>query len=116
MKLKINRGQSKGMMGMGGISFEVRAQVQLTGEETELVRHYKLDNEVLANKPIRILGAETGRVMQITVASLVMGTTHKAPSLGEVEGYVQTLEEACRTLKSYLNVARTFGGEQTIDI
>lgn len=116
MKLKINRAQSKGMMGMGGVSFEVRSQVELTGEESQLVRHYQLEKEVLANKPLRILGAETGRVLQITVASLVSGTTHKAPNLGEVQEYVQSLEEACRTLKSYLEVARTFGGEQVIDI
>ncbi len=35
MRLTISRNQSKGMM--GGVSFEVRAHVQLTQEEQELV-------------------------------------------------------------------------------
>ena len=116
MKLAIQRGQAKGMMGMGAVSFEVRGQVQLTTEEAELVRHYKLDNEVLASKPLRILGADTGRVIQITVSTLISGTTHKAQSLGEVEGYAESLVSACKNLKSYLAVARTFGGQEVIDI
>lgn len=49
MKLVLSRNQNKGMM--GGVNFEVKAQVQLTPEEQNLVKHYKLESEIALSKP-----------------------------------------------------------------
>ena len=40
MQLLLTKGQSKGLL--GSVKFEVKAQVQLTDEEQELIRHYNL--------------------------------------------------------------------------
>ncbi len=45
MILTITRDQSKGLL--GGISFELRAQVELTQEEAELINKYKVHKEAL---------------------------------------------------------------------
>jgi hypothetical protein len=116
MKLIIVRNQAKGMMGMGSVTFEVRGQAQLTTEEAELVRHYKLENEVIASKPLRILGQETGSVVEVRVKNLINGDTFKAKDLGEVIAHTENLESACKNLKAYLEVARNFGGQQVIEI
>jgi hypothetical protein len=44
------------------------------------------------------------------------GTTYKCKSLGEIIGFCPEAEDACRKLKSYLDVARSFGGEEVIEI
>jgi len=43
MKLAIVRDQAKKLL--GGVNFELRARVELTAEEAELVKKYKVDNE-----------------------------------------------------------------------
>lgn len=113
MKLILIRNQSKSMM--GGVSFEVRGQVQFTNEEADLVRHYKLDNEVVAAKPLRVLGRETGQIQEIRVKNLVSGDAYKAKDLGEVMAHTENLVSACENLKTYLDVARKFGGQEAIE-
>lgn len=114
MKLLLTRNQSKSMM--GGVSFEVRGQVQFSNDEADLVRHYKLDNEVLAAKPLRVLGRDTGQVQEIRVKSLMNGDTYRAKDLGEVLAHTENLISACENLKTYLDVARKFGGQEAIEI
>ncbi len=48
MKLILTKDQSKGMMGK--VSFEVKAELQLSDEEANLIKHYKLENEILFQK------------------------------------------------------------------
>lgn len=114
MKLLITKNQSKGMM--GGVSFEVRAQAQLTDEESKLVQYYKLDNEVLLSKKmINIWGQPTDHDVKVTVRQLLNGETFKCKDLNEVIAYTESLKSACGTLKSYLDVARGFGGQEVCD-
>lgn len=114
MKLVLTRNQAKGVM--GGVSFEVRGQIQFSNEESDLVRHYKLDNEVLASKPLRVLGRDTGQIVEVKVRTLVNGDTFKAKDLGEVIGHTENLISACENLKTYLDVARKFGGQEVVEI
>lgn len=116
MKLIITRKQAKGMLGMGSVTFEVQGHVQLTTEEAELVKHYGLEKEIVAHKPLRILGRETGQAIQVSVRNLVAGDVFKAKDLSEVIGHTENLVEACKNLKTYIEVARTFGGQEVIDI
>jgi hypothetical protein len=52
MKLFITRDQAKGLL--GGVKFELRARVELTNEEAELVRKYKAQKETLLKKEVKI--------------------------------------------------------------
>lgn len=114
MKLVLVRNQSKGLT--GNVSFEVRGQVQFTSEESDLVRHYKLENQVLSVKPLRVFGKDTGQVVEVKVKTLTNGDTFKAKDLGEVVGYTENLIEACQNMKTYLEIAKTFGGQEVVNI
>jgi hypothetical protein len=115
MKLTITKNQSKGMM--GGVSFEVRAHVQLTPEEQKLVQYYKLENDViLSKKLVNIWGQPTDHNIEVRVKQLLNGEAYKCKDLGEVISYSESLKSACNTLKSYLEVAREFGGQEVYEI
>uniref|UniRef100_A0A7V6CN29 Uncharacterized protein n=1 Tax=candidate division WOR-3 bacterium TaxID=2052148 RepID=A0A7V6CN29_UNCW3 len=113
MKLIITKNQSKGII--GGVSFEVFAKIQLSEEEKKLIDHYKLHNEILFQKKMVIWGEPTDHLIDVRVKHLVDGTTYKCKNLGEVLGYINSLKEACATLKTYLEVAKSFGGEEWIE-
>ena len=114
MILTITKNQNKGMM--GGVSFEVRAKVQLTEEERNLVEHYKLRNEILFQKHlVNLWGKPTEKSSTVRVAELVDGATYKCKDLNEVMGYTESVKEACEALKTYLLLARSFGGEEVYE-
>lgn len=115
MKLTIEKNQSKGMI--GGISFEVRAQVQLSDEERGLVEHYRLGNEVLfVKKLVSIWGQPTDKTASVRVRELVDGAIYKCKDMDEVIGYTDSLKIACENLKLYLEAARGFGGKEVYEI
>lgn len=115
MKLSVVSSQSKGLM--GGVSFEVKGRVHLTPEEQELVKHYKLEGQPVLQKKIKnLLGQLTNEEVSVSVRNLLAGDSFKCKSLDEVLTYRQGLITACRNLKTYLEVARSFDEETTIDI
>lgn len=115
MKLVLTKNQSKGMM--GGISFEVKAQVQLTDDERKLIQNYKMENEVLLSKKmVNLWGQPTDQEVKVSVRQLLNGESYKCKDLTEVVGYSESLKSACEALKTYLEVARGFGGQEVIDI
>jgi hypothetical protein len=113
MKLVITKSQNKGLM--GGVSFEVRAQVQLAPPEQKLVDHYNLSSDVLVQRKLTIFGIETDQTVQVTVRALLNGDTYKAKNLGEVIGYTEALKSACEKLRIYLDVASGFGGQEAYE-
>lgn len=115
MKLLLTKNQSKGMM--GGVSFEVVAKVKLGDSEQNLIKNYKLDNEILFQKKmVNIWGQPTDQLIDVRVKHLLSGQSYKCKRLDEVIGYSESLKSACATLKSYLEVASNFGGEEVIEI
>jgi hypothetical protein len=115
MKLVITRSQSKGLI--GGVSFEVRAQVRLDPAETELVRHYKLEQEVLLQRAlVDLWGRPTDTTVDIRVKQLLNGDAFKCKNLGEVMSYTESVKNAAATLKRYIETAQSFGGEESFDI
>jgi len=114
MKLILTKEQSKGIM--GGISFKVTAQVNLSYEEKELIKHYKLEKEILFRKRMVFWGEPTDTFIDVKVIDLLAGETYKCKSLEEVMNYSSSLKEACETLKIYLEAAKTFGGQEVIEI
>ena len=115
MKLILSQNQSKGMMGMGSVNFEVKAQVQLTPEEQDLIRHYKLENEVVLNRPELYFGQPTGEKIQVTVKQLLNGEALKCRNLNQVLEYTEGAKSACENLKVWLEVAAQFGGQEVIE-
>jgi hypothetical protein len=114
MKLVLTKNQAKGMM--GNVSFEVKASVQLSQEESSLIDHYKLRDTVLFSKKMVFLGQVTDKEVQVRVRDLLSGEAYKCKDLGEVIAYSDSVESACKTLKSYLEVARSFGGEEILEV
>ena len=116
MKLHLTKNQSKKLL--GGVKFEVKAKVELTDEERELVRRYKLEDEVLVSRKMsNMLGELTqgGAEINISVKRLMSGDTYKCKGLNEVMIYSSQLVDACESLKTYFEVARGFGGEEVIE-
>lgn len=113
MNLVLIRRQAKGMM--GGVSFEIVGKITLSQEEANLVKHYKLANEELVRKPFIVFGVETGRVLSVSVKNLLNGDSFKAKDLSEVVAHTDSLLTACEALKTYLEVARKFGGEEILE-
>ena len=115
MKLFLTKNQSKGLL--GGVKFEVTGEVELTDVERELIRRYNLDTEVLLAKPLNnLFGEPTDVTMDITIRDLLRGETYRCKDLSEVIAYSENLVEACDNLKTYLEVASNFGGQEIIDI
>ncbi len=111
MKLILVKDQGKGMI--GGVSFKVDAKVMLTEEEQKLVKHYKLQNEVIFQKKmVNIWGQPTDYTIDVRVKHLLDGQSYKCKSLDEVISYSESLHNACETLKTYLEIAASFGGRE----
>ena len=114
MKLVLTKNQAKGMM--GNVSFEVKALVQLSQEESSLIDHYKLCDAVLFSKKMVFLGQVMDKEAEVRVRDLLSGEGYKCKDLSEVIAYSDSVKSACETLKSYLEVARSFGGEEVVEI
>lgn len=105
MKLVIKRDQDKGFF--GGMSFVLSMRVQLTPEEQGLIQKYKVQKEVLAANP------DNG---VITIGTLVDGISQKCKDVTVLLHSEETIKSACKTFKTYLDVMKSFGGEEVIDI
>jgi hypothetical protein len=114
MKLVLTKNQAKGMM--GSVSFEVRSSVQLSQEESSLIDHYRLRDAVLFSKRVTFLGQVTDKEVEVRVRDLLSGEAYKCKDLSEVIAYSDSVKSACETLKGYLEVARSFGGEEIVEV
>jgi hypothetical protein len=115
MQLVMRRSQSKGVL--GGVSFEVHAQVRLSEEERALLKQYKQEAVVVLQRPLYLFGQPLeNRVVNITAGQLVNGESFKCKDLAEVIAYGDNVRRACENLYGYLQVAKTFGGEEIIEI
>lgn len=115
MRLVLKKERKKKVF--GGVSFRVSAEVKLTKEERDIVNAMKLKQDVLFSKKVtNIWGTPImDRKLKVTVGDLINGETYKCNDVGEVIAYSDSLKEACETLKTYIEAARTFGGEETYE-
>jgi hypothetical protein len=111
MKLIISRSQDKGLM--GGISFLLNTKVDLTQEESELVKKYKVQKETLLIKTISILGREIA--LDIRIGGLIEGQSFKCKEVSEIITTEENVKEACQNFKTYLDVMKSFGGQEEFD-
>lgn len=115
MKLHIKRDQKqeKGLFGGNkGVNFSLYCKVAFTPEEAELIEKYKLGDQHLAE--YRLQGFEIP--LNVTVSKLSSGFSNELKQLGELQELENQIEESCNKLKSYLEVASTFGGERVVEI
>jgi len=113
MKLYISRDQAKGML--GGVKFELMARTELTNEEAELIKKYKVDKEVLLQKEVKVPLTGRSIVLNLTIGSLMNGQKFKCKDIAEILEYEKNVKESCEALKNYLEVMKNFGGEEIIE-
>jgi len=113
MKLSITKDQAKGMF--GGVKFELEAKVELTNEESELVKKYKADKEVLLKKEIKIPFTGRAIVLDITIGSLVGGQAFKCNDIAEILEYEKSVKDSCEAFKNYITVMKHFGGKEVFE-
>lgn len=137
MQLKIRRSQkTKGMMSKN-VMFCLDARAELTPEEAENVRKYKLGSMVIYNsaKSEKYLNAAAGASdtaggtlkhmaalamhrlsLNISIDSLCEGHHIECKDLDELLGAEEAVMQGCNLLKTYLETAQTFDGrEEVID-
>ena len=116
MKLIIIRDQAKGFL--GGVKFELRAQVQLTTEEAELVNRYKAGTEVLTVREsglLERLGPFGKAEKPLTIQDMVSGQTFKCKDIAEILAWEETVKGVCGAFRTYLEVMKNFGGQEVIE-
>lgn len=115
MKLHIKRDQKqeKGLFGGNkGVAFSLYCRAEYVAEEKSLIERYKLNDFQIAEYHIKGIDVP----LRVTVGGLERGFISVIQDLGELQQLEDNVEQACRTLKNYLAVATTFGGETVIDI
>jgi len=113
VQLHLKRGQSTKMF--GGVKFELEAKATLTPEESGLINKYKVHDEILTEKHIKIPLTDRALVIKITIGSLVSGQTFKCSEIGEILNYEEEIKASCGKLRQLIEVMKTFGGEEIIE-
>lgn len=111
MKLNITRGQAGKLF--GGVKFQLEAKVELTDREMDLVKKYKMNDEILLRTEASIFGKTIG--LAHTIGSLTSGSSFKCENVAEIISMEESLKSACGAFKKYLEVAESFGGTVSYD-
>ena len=133
MKLRLNKSQRSAALS-NKIVFSLGAQVDLTAQEQDFVKKYKMDKEVLYSKErvrpdlsreyesayksakgiMRNLSA-LALNLKINVNDLVGGRTIECKDISEMMDVEDTIKTACQGLKNLLDACSGFEGEEIID-
>lgn len=124
MKLLIRRDQRAGLLGKMIFTLDVRAD--LSAEEKENIRKYKLqDTELYASHEITggsgLLGAASRLAykavsLTLTVKDLEGGKRIEVKDVVELLAIEEQIREAARTFKAVLDAASHFGGEEVLEL
>lgn len=121
MELHLSRSQKSGMM--GGVKFTLDMRAQLSEEEQQNVKKYKLWDELLYEQGSdRIasakstLGMFAARLAQlrITVNDLVGGKAIECKDIVEIMEAEAAIKHAAQNFHALLTAATNFGGEEVI--
>ena len=124
MQLILQRSQKSGMIGK--VTFALDARAQLSDDETDYVKTYKMGKEVLyqsykiADPGSGLLGVASRIAMKalnltITVDSLVKGQHVECKDILEMRAVEGQIKEACGVFKEVLESAAHFEGEEVIE-
>ncbi len=111
MILRINRNQAKAML--GGMTFELTAKVEFTQEEAELMDKYNVHKEVVFWQEVSVFGKGVNK--RLTITDLIKGFTFSGKGITEILEAEKNLREACQTMKNYLKIMKSFGGEEVYE-
>lgn len=125
MRLILRRDQRSGLLGKITFCLDVRAE--LSAEERESIRRYKLgDTELYSSHEMLdrgsgLLGlasrlAYKAVALRICVSDLANGKRVEAKDVVEMLAIEDQIREAARTFKAVLDAASHFGGEEVIEI
>ena len=128
MELLLSRSQKTGIAGIGGISFVLDVRTQLSSQEDDYVRTYRLGSTVvyqkesvtdkLANSGLfkqlfTMLSARaTGRMF--TVNDLVRGRKVECKDIVEMLDAETQIKEAAEVFHTILITCQHFGGEEVV--
>jgi len=114
MQLAITRDQAdkRGVFGgHKGVEFSLYVELRLTLEERQLVDRYKLNMYTLT-----YTNYNGQRVPQITVDQAVRGVSQTMSGVETLVSNERIIKEAAEDFKLLLDVARSFGGEEIVEI
>lgn len=125
MKILLRRNQKSSMM--GNVTFTLDARAELTAEETDAVKKYKMGKTMLYQKlemkdPGSGLLGVAARLafkminLTVTVDELVGGKHIECKDIIEMRAVEEQIKEASQNFKAILDTARQFGGEEVIEI
>lgn len=136
MELVISKDQNRSLL--GGITFQIRAQIKVTADEAALVKKYGIGKMKIAAHRIARAGkgafdlgsiaarATSGGGMQddvsriFSVDQLISGVKIDTKVKGDADAFADLQEaetmifNAAKNLRTYLTVLRDFGGEITV--
>lgn len=125
MKLLLRRAQRQALLGKVIFCLQVRAQ--LTDEERENVRRYKLGNGLLYERNAmkeggtefqQLKSALAYRFLNLTISvnDLATGKTIECKDIVEMLAAEEQVRQAAQTFKAILHAAAGFEGEEVIEI
>lgn len=112
MTLTLARQQAPGLL--GGVKFQLRAQVKLSKREAELVRRYGAARDILLQRQVKIPFTNTLIPLDIRIDGLIKGQVFKCKDIADILEYERNVKDACQTFSNYLQVMSAFGGEEVI--
>ncbi len=122
MKLAINRNTQNTMFG-GKSTYTLHVRAQLEGDEAEVIKKNSLNKEILVwHDKTGDASTVTGAVWKLmkdtrlTVDSFVSGTTFTCKNVAELSGLEDEVRHAALNLRSFIELARNFGGEEIINV
>ncbi|MCK9345061.1 MAG: hypothetical protein M0P64_02970 [Candidatus Pacebacteria bacterium] len=126
MKVLLRRDQKAGMMGMGKVSFILDVRAELSDEEQEHIKKYKLGETMLYERDKVIdpgsglLGAASRFALKalnisLSVNDLSKGKQIECKDIVEMLAVEDQIKEACKTFKAVLTAASQFGGEEALE-
>jgi len=125
MKLLLRRDQKSGMMGK--ITFTLAVRAELSEEEKNNIKKYKLgdtmlyERKTMADPGSGLLGAGwrlAFKMMNITVSvnDLSDGKKLDCKDIVEMLAVENQIREAAQTFKNVLEAAASFGGEEVVEL
>lgn len=128
MRLRLRRSQRmSGLMSKTAV-FALEARVDITDEEMDHIKKYKMGQEVLYSKE-RIAGSSEGKfsaiarnmasaatALTVRIDDLIRGTKVECKDIIEMLAVEEQLKSACQTFKDILASMAHFDGEEVIDL
>ena len=125
MKLLLRRDQKSGLIGK--VTFTLAVRAELTDEERNNIRKYKLGDTMLYERD-KIIDRGSGllgvasrlafKMMNISVSGndLSDGKKIDCKDIIEMLAVEEQIKEAAQTFKNVLEAAASFGGEEVIEL